>query len=208
MGTRARNRMVRDKFIADQRSCGLRRHLDSVPPDTLIREILDRCRVWESHSEQKRGPSSATDGHPKCKGVSSDPWEFTGVGKDSLQVEPSGANVVRSDHGESQEKGSGCSRDASQGILSSLIAQPIRTAQEDNPAEVKVPPEAGTWGLPVAPVPETSAQSLVLGAEPVMVCISCGRPGHGVNYVCSQGVKMNQRMNSRKPEELGPARVP
>ena len=39
--------MVRDRFIADQRSCGLRRHLDSVPPDTPIREIVDRCRVWE-----------------------------------------------------------------------------------------------------------------------------------------------------------------
>ena len=50
-------RMVRDRFIADQQSCGLRRHLDSVPPDTPIREILDRCRVWESHSEQKRGSS-------------------------------------------------------------------------------------------------------------------------------------------------------
>ena len=55
MGTCARNRMVWDRFIADQRSCGLRRHLDSVPPDTPIREIVDRCRVWESHSEQKRG---------------------------------------------------------------------------------------------------------------------------------------------------------
>ena len=30
---------------------GLRRHLDSVPPDTPIREIVDRCRVWESHSD-------------------------------------------------------------------------------------------------------------------------------------------------------------
>ena len=46
MGTCARNRMVRDRFLADQRSCGLRRHLDSVPPDTPIREIVDRCRVW------------------------------------------------------------------------------------------------------------------------------------------------------------------
>ena len=37
MGTCARNRMVQDRFIADQRSCGLRRHLDSVPRDTPIR---------------------------------------------------------------------------------------------------------------------------------------------------------------------------
>ena len=52
--------MVRDRFIADQWSCGLRRHLDSDPPDAPIREIVDR-RVWESHSEQKRGSSHGTD---------------------------------------------------------------------------------------------------------------------------------------------------
>ena len=32
--------MVQDRFNADQRSCGLRRHLDSVPPDTPIRELI------------------------------------------------------------------------------------------------------------------------------------------------------------------------
>ena len=55
MGTCAWNRMVRDRFIADQCSCVLWRYLDSVPPDMPIREIVDRCRVWESHSEHKRG---------------------------------------------------------------------------------------------------------------------------------------------------------
>ena len=55
MGKCARNWMVRDRFIAAQRSCGLRRHLNSVPPDTPIRDIVDRCRVWESHLEQKTG---------------------------------------------------------------------------------------------------------------------------------------------------------
>ena len=60
MGTCARNRMVRDRLIADQWSCGLRRHLDSVPPDTPIRDIVDRCQEWESHSEQKRGSAPGT----------------------------------------------------------------------------------------------------------------------------------------------------
>ena len=40
MGKCARNCMVRDKFITAQRSCGLRRHIDSVPPDTPIRDIV------------------------------------------------------------------------------------------------------------------------------------------------------------------------
>ena len=60
--------MVRDRFIADQCSCELWRHLDSVPPDTPIREIVDSCRVWESHSEQKRGSSPATDRQTKRRG--------------------------------------------------------------------------------------------------------------------------------------------
>ena len=57
MGKRARDWMIRDRFIAAQRSCGLRIHLDCVPPDTPIRDIVDRCRVWESHSKQKESGS-------------------------------------------------------------------------------------------------------------------------------------------------------
>ena len=43
--------MIRDKFIAAQRHCGLWRHLDGVPPETPIWDIVDSCRVWESHSD-------------------------------------------------------------------------------------------------------------------------------------------------------------
>ena len=48
MGQMARFRLVRDRFIAGQDSCELRRHLDSVSPETPIWDIVDRCRVWES----------------------------------------------------------------------------------------------------------------------------------------------------------------
>ena len=50
-------RLVRDRFIAGQDSCALRQHLDSVSPETPIRNIVDRCRVWESHAdiEDQRG---------------------------------------------------------------------------------------------------------------------------------------------------------
>ena len=75
MGTCARNRMVWDRFIADQRSCGLRRRLDSVPLDTPIWEIVDYCRVWESHSEQKRGPAPGTDLDRRFSGMSGDSLE-------------------------------------------------------------------------------------------------------------------------------------
>ena len=54
MGQTARLRLIRDRFIAGHGSCELRRHLDSVPPETPIRDVVDRCRVWESHVDIRR----------------------------------------------------------------------------------------------------------------------------------------------------------
>ena len=46
-------RLIRDRFIAGHSSCELRRYLqlDSVPPETPIRDVVDRCRVWENHAD-------------------------------------------------------------------------------------------------------------------------------------------------------------
>ena len=43
--------LIRDRFIAGHNSCDLRQHLDSAPPETPIRDVVDRCRVWESHAD-------------------------------------------------------------------------------------------------------------------------------------------------------------
>ena len=51
MTEQARDIMIRDKFIAGQSQCTLRRQLDGLAPDTPIGEIVDSSRVWESHSE-------------------------------------------------------------------------------------------------------------------------------------------------------------
>ena len=97
--------------------CGLWRHLDSVPPDTLIREIVDRCRVWECHSEQKRRSSPATDMYRGHTGVASDSRESMLAMEDSLWVEPqipvSVASVVQSDLVGAQEVGNVRNRDVS-----------------------------------------------------------------------------------------------
>ena len=61
MGKRARDSMVRDKFIAAQRNCGLHRHLDGASSDASIREIVDSCRVWESHSERESSSDASRD---------------------------------------------------------------------------------------------------------------------------------------------------
>ena len=51
MGQTARLQLIRDRFIAWHSSYELRRYLDSVPLDTPIRDVVDRCRVWESHAD-------------------------------------------------------------------------------------------------------------------------------------------------------------
>ena len=51
MKEQARDTMIRDKFIAGQRQYALRRQLDGFAQDTPIGEIVDSCRVWESHSD-------------------------------------------------------------------------------------------------------------------------------------------------------------
>ena len=51
MGQTARLRLILGRFIAGHNSCDLRRHLDSAPPETPIRDMVDRCRVWESHAD-------------------------------------------------------------------------------------------------------------------------------------------------------------
>ena len=50
--------VVRDRFITGQEHRALRRHLDSVGPDTPISDIVDRCRVWESHEERHSRPAA------------------------------------------------------------------------------------------------------------------------------------------------------
>ena len=50
MREQARDTMIRDKFIAGQEQCALRRQFDGFAQGTPIWEIVDSCRVWESHS--------------------------------------------------------------------------------------------------------------------------------------------------------------
>ena len=65
MGQTAQLRIIQDRFIAGHDSCELCQHLDSVSPETPIWNIVDRCRVWESHAGSdtrrlsKPGPDKA-----------------------------------------------------------------------------------------------------------------------------------------------------
>ena len=110
------NRMVWDKFIADQRSCGLRRHLDSVPPDTPIRESGSLPGVGDSFGTEK-GSSPGTDLDRGHSGVSGDSRESTlfrgnslrtvGCPKVESRIPVPMASVVQSDIVGPREVGSG-----------------------------------------------------------------------------------------------------
>ena len=56
--------MVRDRFIDGQAECALRRHLDSLGPITPMVDIVDCCRVWESHREVESTPRMSADRYP------------------------------------------------------------------------------------------------------------------------------------------------
>ena len=51
MNEKARDLMICNKFIAAQRSCELRWHLDGAAEEASIRNIVDSCQIWESHAE-------------------------------------------------------------------------------------------------------------------------------------------------------------
>ena len=56
--------MVRDRFIDGQAECALRRHLDSLKPETPISDIVDSCRVWESHRDVETEPGIRSNRRP------------------------------------------------------------------------------------------------------------------------------------------------
>ena len=56
--------MVRDRFIDGQAECALRRHLDSLKPETPMSDIVDSCRVWESHRDVGTEARTRSDKQP------------------------------------------------------------------------------------------------------------------------------------------------
>ena len=71
----ARDMMIRDIFIAGQKQCALRRQLDGFSQDTPIGEIVDSCRVWESHSDSNRIPRERYEPEVGSRSSDSQAWE-------------------------------------------------------------------------------------------------------------------------------------
>ena len=75
MKEQARDTMIRDKFIAGQGQCALRRQLDGFVQGTPIGEIVDSCRVCESHSDSNRIPTGNYDSEVGSQSSDSRTWE-------------------------------------------------------------------------------------------------------------------------------------
>ena len=100
---------VSDIFIIGQGNRALRRHLDSVGPDTPIAEIVDRCRVWESHEEINSGRVINYEPNLPCA---------------VFQV----AQCVNNEHDETST-----GFDVVENLMKRLSPSPVETAQETSP---------------------------------------------------------------------------
>ena len=187
MGKSACDSMMRDRFIAAQWNCGLRRHLDGVSSDSPIWDIVDRCRVWESHSDQ--GPSSVAGQDQDSLGESDDSRELGCLRTDSQEhmvctgvdsrvpVPVVGASLGSVETPRKVEEGDG--QLAPLEAISSLVARLLRTAQEGRLADVKAPSERGL-GPSSAVSPGTGAERCHSVRKWARVCFSCGRHVHGL----------------------------
>ena len=88
MKEQARDTMIKDKFIAGQGQCALRRQLDGFAQDTPIGEIVDSCRVWESHSDSNRVSTVNCDSDVGNQPSDSRTWERRKVVVDTERQEP------------------------------------------------------------------------------------------------------------------------
>ena len=154
MGRRARDLMVRNKFIAAQQSCELRRYLDGASSDAPIREIVDSCRVWESHSDQE--PSLKVDRGCDSLGVSGESGTV-GCLRTEMQELPAcsgmGSRVpgivvgVDPRSGETpREMKEGVAQVTSLETISSLVSQLLRTVQEGRQVD-DIRLGRGRWGV-------------------------------------------------------------
>ena len=104
-----RLQLVRDRFINGQENRALRRHLDSVGPDTPIAEIVDRCCVWESHAEINSGQVDNHEPNRPCA---------------VFQV----TQCVNNEHDETST-----GFDVVENLMKRLSTSPVETAQRTSP---------------------------------------------------------------------------
>ena len=168
--------MVRDRFIDGQVECALRRNLDSLGPDTHMTDIVDWCRVWESHCDVEMEPRMSADRRPAravCQVTVDKQIPTTSSKKENLEdiirkllptpaLPPPQAVPIPSD------------RDVLIRQLIKTICPPTPVAQERSPA-TELETLFLNW-LPVGTVTEEHAASPDPSADSAEGCFSCDRP--------------------------------
>ena len=192
MGHIARLRLICDRFIAGHDSCALRRHLASVAPETPIRDIVDRCRLWESHADteaqrfSKPGPEGAlpiyTVDEPGCglddrmvAAVTNDhptgSARAVGDFAQTVAPHPGGAGVA------SQTSTHGIEKLVS-ALTGGSAGTKARSTSQDRITDMETLLQSL---LPGTLVPASWTRPGPIRRDwATVVCFSCGKAGHGV----------------------------
>ena len=155
--------MVRDRFIDGQAECALCIHLDRLGPDTPMTDIVDCCRVWESHIEVVSSRQMGADRYSLravCQVTEDSQSPAGSPGTESLEdiirqlLPPPKAATIPSD----QEL---------------LIQRLLGTMRPPQPVEILLQ----NW-LPVGTVTEEDASSPDSLSDSLEGCFSCGALTH------------------------------
>ena len=176
--TKIQLQWVRDRFIDGQAECKLRRHLDSLGPNTPMTDIVDCCRVWESHCEVEIQPQTSADRRPVrviCQVTEVEPAPATSPETENVEdiirkllptpaLPPPQAVPIHSD------------RDLLIQQLMAPICPPTPVAQERS-AVTDLETLLLNW-LSVGTVTEEDAASPDLSSDSAEGCFSCGGLTH------------------------------
>ena len=168
------SQMVRDRFIDGQAECALRRHLDSLGPNTPIPDIVDCCRIWERHCEVEIQPQTGADRRlmrvtetELTPAMTPETETVVNMIEKLLPTPvppPLRAAPIRSD------------RDLLVQQLMAAICPPTLVAQERSPAE-DLETLLLNW-RPAGTVTEEDVISSEPSTDSVKWCFSCGRSTH------------------------------
>ena len=191
MKKQARDTMIRDKFIAGQGQCALRRQLDGFAQDTPIGKIVDSCRVWESHSDSNRVSTVNYDSEVRNQPSDSRTWERRKVVVNTERREPDVGN--RKD-------------DSRLGVLADWLYQskPEETRKRDRPPTGgPVGFSCGNDGHRVNRWPPVSAVSPHLPGTELPSCDNEQYRVENKNQTLIEG-SGNEQRSEREGQPLGP----
>ena len=172
-----RLQLVRNRFIDGQVECSLHRHLDSVGPDTPIVDIVDRCRVWESHAEDMNEwvvdcpravcQVASVDTNSRPNDVLADSDVLGELMRHLLPtpaVAPQKATPIQSDY---------------ELLVQHLLGtvQPVQPVVQERSSITDMEVLLQSM-LPVASVAEDEVRPLTDRREPMTRCFSCGEMDH------------------------------